>query len=261
MTADKYLARPARIGRADIDPPGSHPERTARITGRQFGLGIAVGVGLAVLMSAITVLIARAAAPGWARTDGLTVLIVAEVYLAVIAGLVIGAGGPRAAGPLLALRMPTARQLGFGFAWMFAAAAAGLAVSVAFSPLSGGPAATLEAIVRDASDETRMPTATPLVWALIVIRLLLLTGTAEELFFRGALYGWLRRRLAVPATIAIVTAAFILEHSFYPILIPVVAAMGLAAAWVRHRTHSVGVTIPLHVAVDFAIFFAAMALA
>jgi hypothetical protein len=33
---------------------------------------------------------------------------------------------------------------------------------MAFSPLSGGPAATLEAIVQAGSDESRMAAATPL---------------------------------------------------------------------------------------------------
>jgi hypothetical protein len=36
---------------------------------------------------------ARALAPQWARTEGRTVLVIAEVYLAVIIGLVIGVGG------------------------------------------------------------------------------------------------------------------------------------------------------------------------
>jgi hypothetical protein len=106
-----------------------------------------------------------------------------------------------------------------------------------------------------------MPTATPLVWALIVIRLVALTGTAEELLFRGALYGWLRRRLSVPATIAATTALFALEHAYYPVLLPVVTATGLAAGWVRHRTHSTATTIPMHVAGDLAVFLAAVWLA
>jgi hypothetical protein len=70
-----------------------------------------------------TVPLACAIAPQWAHTEGLTVLIVAEVYLALIAGL---------------------------------------ALSMAFSPLSGGPVATLEAIVQAGSDESRMAAATPL---------------------------------------------------------------------------------------------------
>jgi membrane protease YdiL (CAAX protease family) len=40
-----------------------------------------------------------------------------------------------------------------------------------------------------------------------------------------------------------------------------VAALGLAFGWVRHRTHSTTATIPMHIAVDLALFIAAMALA
>ena len=45
--------------------------------------------------------------------------------------------------------------------------------------ITGGITATLKEIVRSGSDEARMPTATPLVWALIVVRLAALTGPAE----------------------------------------------------------------------------------
>jgi hypothetical protein len=65
---------------------------------------------------------------------GLTVLIVAEAYVAVIAGLVIAAGGPARAGDLLAVRRPGARQLAWSLTVLLAAVAASLAVSLAFSP-------------------------------------------------------------------------------------------------------------------------------
>jgi len=242
-------------GRATI-----RPVEGARITGRQLGFGIGLSAAFAALASVATTLIARTVTPHWAHTDGLTVLIVAEVYLAVIAGLTVAVGGPAGVVRLLALRRPTARQLGYALALFAGAVAAGLAFSLALSPLTGGPAATLAAIVRAGSDQTRLPTATPLVWALIVIRLVALTGTAEELMFRGALYGWLRRHASVPAAIAITTALFGLEHAYYPVLLPLVLAYGLAAGWVRHRTRTVATTIPIHVCVDLALFLAAVAL-
>jgi membrane protease YdiL (CAAX protease family) len=130
---------------------------------------------------------------------------------------------------------------------------------MAFSPLSGGPVATVEAIVRAGSDESRMPTATPLVWALIVVRIVALAGVAEELLFRGALYGWLRRRLSAPAAITATTLLFALEHGYHPILIPLVPAVGLTLGWVRHRTHATTLAIPMRIAVDLALFLAAVA--
>ena len=242
-----------------LDSPRS-PIAT-RISGRQLAGGLAAAAALAAILAGATVLLARALAPQWARTEGLTVLVVAEVYLALIAGLVIGAGGLSGARRLLALRRPAPRQAGAALVLVVAACAAGLAISMAFSPLSGGPVATLEAIVRAGSDESRMAAATPLVWALIVIRVAALTGVGEELLFRGALYGWLRRRLSVPPAIAVTTVLFALEHAYYPVLIPLVLTFGLAAGWVRHRTGTIATTIPMHIAVDLGLFFAAMALA
>ena len=244
-----------------VAPVSARSPHAARISGRQLAACIAAAAGLAVLLAAVTDIVAHALAPHWSHTDGLTVLIVAEVYLAIVAGLVVGTGGPAGARQLLALRHAEPGQAGSALALLVAACTAGLAVSMAFSPLSGGPVATLEAIVRAGSDESRMPTATPLVWALIVFRIVALTGVAEELLFRGALYGWLRRRLSVPAAITATTAAFALEHSYYPVLIPLVVAVGLALGWVRHRTHATTVAILMHIAVDLALFTAAVALA
>ena len=184
------------------------------MSGRRLAAGIGLAVLLAGLLAGGTTAVAHAAAPGWARTEGLTVLVVAEVYLAVIVALVIAAGGPAGVPDRLAVRRPRAGQVGYGLAVLVLAVAVSVAISLAFSPLSGGVVGTLKAIVTAGSDESRMATATPLVWALIVVRLLALTGPAEELFFRGALYGWLRRRWSVPLTIAVTTVLFALEHAY-----------------------------------------------
>jgi membrane protease YdiL (CAAX protease family) len=271
MTTDISMIRKTPpAGRADPGdgvtatgrPPDSpRPADAARISGRQLAAGLGAAAALAAVGAAVTVPLARAFASHWAHTEGLTVLIVAEVYLALTAGLVIGVGGLAGARRLLALRRPAPRQVGAALALAVAACAAGLAISMAFSPLSGGPVATLEAIVRAGSDESRMAAATPLVWALIVIRVAALTGLAEDLLFRGALYGWLRRRLPVAPVIAITTVLFALEHAYYPVLLPLVLSLGLAAGWVRHRTGTVGATIPMHIAVDLSLFLAAVALA
>ena len=125
--------------------------RSDRMTGRQLAAGTGLALVLAAAACTLTSLAAHAAAPHWARTDGLTVLLVAEAYLAVIAGLVIAAGGPARARDLLAVRRPTARQLAWSFIVLLAAVAAALAVSLAFSPLTGGiPAAVTSTIIRAA---------------------------------------------------------------------------------------------------------------
>jgi hypothetical protein len=262
MTTDIQLTRTDPHGDRPPDRRDGRPQSGAtRISGRQLAAGVGAAAALVAVGAGVTVALARAIAPQWAHTEGLTVLIVAEVYLALSAGLIIGAGGLAGARRLLALGRPTARQGAEGLALAVAACAAGLAVSMALSPLSGGPVATLEAIVRAGSDESRMAAATPLVWALIVIRVAALTGLGEELLFRGALYGWLRRRLPVGPVIAITTVLFAVEHSYYPVLLPLVLAVGLAAGWMRHRTGTIGATIGMHIAVDLGLFLAAVALA
>jgi len=244
-----------------LDTP-HHPaaDGPQRITGRQLCAGLGWSAALAVLLATTITWIARAVAPHWARTEGLTVLIVAAVYLAVIAGLTIAVGGPPGMRRLLALRRPTARQMGLSVGALVGAVAVGIGVSLAFSFLSGGAPATMRAIVAAGSDEARLPAATALTWALIVIRLLFLTGTAEELLFRGAVYGWLRGRASVSVSIAITAVLFAAEHAYYPVLIPLVLSYGLAAGWVRHRTSSTVTTIAMHITIDLALFFAAVAL-
>lgn len=51
------------------------------------------------------------------------------------------------------------------------------------------------------------------------------------------------------------------EHAYHPVLLPLVLSFGLAAGWVRHRTGTVGATIPMQIAVDLSLFLAAVALA
>ena len=214
------------VGRPPDSPPPGTTVSAARISGRQLAAGLGAAAALAAVGAGVTIPLARAIAPQWAHTEGLTVLIVAEVYLALAAGLVIGVGGLAGAGRLLALRRPAPRQVGAALAVAVGACAAGLAVSMAFSPLSGGPVATLEAIVRAGSDESLMVAATP-----------------------------------VPPVIAITAVLFACEHAYYPVLLPLVLSFGLAAGWVRQRTGTVGATIPMHIAVDLSLFLAAVALA
>jgi membrane protease YdiL (CAAX protease family) len=45
------------------------------------------------------------------------------------------------------------------------------------------------------------------------------------------------------------------------VLLPLVLCTGVALGWARHRTHTVAVTIVMHVAVDLSLFLAAVALA
>jgi membrane protease YdiL (CAAX protease family) len=67
--------------------------------------------------------------------------------------------------------------------------------------------------------------------------------------------------VALAVTVAACAAGLAIEHGYYPVLIPLVLAFGLAAGWVRHRTGTIGTTIGMHIAVDLGLFLAAVALA
>ena len=84
-----------------------------------------------------------------------------------------------------------------------------------------------------------------------VVRVLLLlavvTGpVAEELFFRGFLYGWLRQRLGVARGLLLSAFLFAILHmdpvAFLPIL-----GLGLLFGWVYERTGSLAAPIAVHV--------------
>jgi hypothetical protein len=65
-----------------------------------------------------------------------------------------------------------------------------------------------------------------------------------------SLYGWLRRRLSVPATIVVSGLAFTAEHAVAPLVLPAALLFGIAAGWVRHRTGSTLDTFVMHALFD-----------
>jgi sodium transport system permease protein len=113
-------------------------------------------------------------------------------------------------------------------------------------------------VVRRATDMARFPGATGLDWALIVPRALLLAGIAEELLFRGVLFGWLARHLRVWASIVVTAVLFTAEHGYYPVLLPLGLVFGLALGWLRARTGSVLPGVAIHILTDSMLFALAL---
>ncbi len=84
-----------------------------------------------------------------------------------------------------------------------------------------------------------------------VVRILLLLAVvagpvAEEIFFRGLFYGWLRGQVGVPAGLLLSALFFALLHmdavAFFPIL-----GLGLLFGWVYERTGSLTAPIAIHI--------------
>ncbi|MDO8730656.1 MAG: type II CAAX endopeptidase family protein [Candidatus Omnitrophota bacterium] len=84
-----------------------------------------------------------------------------------------------------------------------------------------------------------------------VVRVLLLLAVvagpiAEEIFFRGLLYGWLRQRIGIRNGLVISALFFALLHmdavAFFPIL-----GLGLLFGWVYERTGSLAAPMAIHI--------------
>jgi membrane protease YdiL (CAAX protease family) len=87
----------------------------------------------------------------------------------------------------------------------------------------------------------------PVLAVLSVARAVVITPLAEELLFRGALYGWLRRWWPAWATTAATAAAFAAIHGSLVAVVPFTLVFGIVTGWLRERTGSVAAGSVSHV--------------
>jgi membrane protease YdiL (CAAX protease family) len=216
-------------------------------------LGVWVG-GSAVLASG-----------GWYAAHGVlgadseapTLLAVALVYLWLpLAALIVYR--PAGVRNRLAVRAVDRRTYGLALLAWLAAVAGSVIVYLCLGVAIGDAVGPGLDVVRRATDMARFPTATPLDWALIVPRALLLAGVSEELLFRGVLFGWLTRHLPVWACTVATAALFAGGHGYFPVLLPLGLLFGLVAGWLRARTGSVLPTMVVHILTDALMFVLAL---
>ncbi len=79
----------------------------------------------------------------------------------------------------------------------------------------------------------------------MILTLGVIVPIAEELLFRGLLYGWLRDRLGIQPAMVISALCFSLLHGIIW-LIPAVAMLGLILAWVYEKSDSLWASITTH---------------
>ncbi len=209
------------------------------ISGRR--LLACVGVWLALVLAALVVTLAAAglAARAWALHHRalLVAIATAEAYLALLAALMLSYGGPAGLRDRLRFRYTRLRDVALALVtWAVALIAADL-VSVLAAPVFGPPQSNAEAELRLSSS--------PLFWGIMVPTLCLLAPACEELFFRGALFGWLRRHLPLAPALVLTAAIFAGAH-LLPDLLPVLFVLGLALTWVRSRTDSTFNSFVMH---------------
>jgi membrane protease YdiL (CAAX protease family) len=196
-------------------------------------LVLSAAVGLA------TFAVAKAVAPDWASDpDNVAMLITTEVYAILVGSMLVVVGGRGRNQSALGLR-PVRRAdvlLAFGATGVaMVVSAIGYAALQVVAPTDPS---VVDVILGIGADGGRLADAGLWSTALIMLRILILVPVGEELLFRGALFGWLRRRLSAWWTISITAIVFALIHGFL-IILPVAFLLGAALGWVRERTSSV----------------------
>ena len=226
------------------DPGGRHATEGG-VGGWRLLLALVAWVALSVTGGVAAWTGLGALAPGWGGTDG-RVLVVAGVYLALVLALLLAFGGLAGLRDRLLFRYTSAGDLRLAFGvWVLCWVAVALTY-VALSPVLGAPQDAMLQLLRFGSDMSRLPPAGPVALGVILVRACLLAPLAEELLFRGALFGWLRRWLPATPTILLTAALFAGIHMM-PLLLPVTFLFGVAAGWVRERTGSTLPFFAMHV--------------
>jgi membrane protease YdiL (CAAX protease family) len=100
----------------------------------------------------------------------------------------------------------------------------------------------ITAFATDAKRLQGQPTA---AWIIAIVRGCLIVPIFEEVFFRGVLLSWLRKRLNVPGAIFVMAALFALMHGSL-VVAPYVFIFAIVAGYVRIRTGSTFNTIIMH---------------
>lgn len=244
---------PMAIPTGERTHPREAPGQQNLVSGGRFLLALALILLLAATGGTLTFAIVRAINPAWMATVDFVVLVVAEIYASVVAALLIAFGGWTEMRGRLAFRYTSGRDLLLALGVLALARSAGILGYVLLSPILGSPQSSLLQELRLTTDLSRLSSADALAMGLIMIRACLLSPLAEELLFRGAFFGWVRRRVPALPAILFVTVPFAAIHTYVPfslqtqvLLFSNIFLGGIAVAWVRERTDSSLNTFVMH---------------
>jgi membrane protease YdiL (CAAX protease family) len=214
--------------------PAEHT--TAAISGKNILLTLAVWIVTSAVLGTLTFFGLRAIAPEW-NADGPVVIVVAEVYFLFLAATFVVFGGLSGLRDTLNFRYTSVRDVFLGLGVWAVTLGLAILISFALSPLLGPWPENMRRVLHLATDVSRLPSADPILLFFILIRACLFAPLAEELLFRGMVFGWLRKRRSFLLSAFITTALFTIIH-IYPVIFPVAFIVGFGAAWVRERTGS-----------------------
>lgn len=204
-----------------------HPRVSGRDLLKALGAWLVVGGGIYGLLILFGRVLARRFYLD--HVGDVEALFLLAAYVALFAALWWAFGGWAGLRDRLGFRFTSAGHLLAALPLWLLTVVVGAAVSVPFSRLFGPPQSNASALVRAAHD----PVATTLLVAGVVV----VAPFCEELLFRGALFGWLRGRIAVVLAAPVSAAIFAAAHVFPPGFV-LLFVFGLSAALLYERTGS-----------------------
>jgi membrane protease YdiL (CAAX protease family) len=186
----------------------------------------------ALLLGLVVLLVAGLAGFGWLRSHRPDVgaFATATAYLGLLAALMVAFGGPAGLRDRLGFRYTSFRDL-------LLAVAAWLGALVAGSFLTALVTYVQKAPPPDNAVQVLRLSLDPVFVGILVPTIVILAPLCEELFFRGALFGWLWRRFNLTAAVLVSAAAFAGAHLILS-LFPFLFVFGVAAALVYRWTGS-----------------------
>ena len=232
-----------------IEPIQAGPHH---VSGSRLLAAIATSLGLAVAAGVPTAYGLPRIAPSWGDTNRLAAVIALEVYAAIIVGHVVTFGGLSGLRNSVRIRSTTAGQIGAALTVCVAMWIAAAVLYFVLSPFLWPLSSVRSALLWVGADGGRLAHADLLLFTLAAGRAVIVTPFAEEILFRGSLFGWLRRRLPAPATVLLTAALFAIAHPM-PVLWPATLLFGLGAAWFRERSGSLTPFIIVHMVNSIAL--------
>jgi membrane protease YdiL (CAAX protease family) len=225
-------------------------------SGRKLLIALGASIGLALFTGVTTGLIVPRVAPALSDVNWLATIIATEAYLSFIAGHLIAFNGFSGLRQQLDLNRTSWRDIGLAFLLWIAMWFVILLAIITLSPIWGFMDEMGNMILKIGSLYGRLENATPALLIVALFQPIILAPLAEELLFRGSLFGWLRNRFNVTVAILISSALFALYHpSIY--LWPLAFIFGLISAWFRERSGSLTPFLVVHIANSIAMITAA----
>jgi membrane protease YdiL (CAAX protease family) len=182
--------------------------------------------------------------------DVVAVLMLAG-YVALLGALLIAFGGIRGLTQRLGFRVTRPWTLLLSPPLWLATLLVGGMLTLPLEHFFGRPPATAAQLLGRARD--------PFYLAVIVATVCLVAPALEEMFFRGALFGWLRLRAPVPVA-AFVSATIFGAVHLTPLLLPYLVLFGVVASYVYEKTGSTVNTFVMHACQNSVALAAAYAL-